>query len=88
MDVYDRVQEHGISNAVVFLKTGCGGLPAANLTRNGITFAGSVIYALDRGKLNQEVMAHYRGRSAYTYSYDPAAKKGSLSPVPEPARQE
>ena len=82
MELYDAVKRQGISGAVVFLKTGSGTMPPGDLTRNGIRFDGPVLYAHDRGALNDRVLEEHPGRKGYSFEYDRAAKRGKLVPLP------
>lgn len=81
MEVYDRVAEEGLANAMVFLRTGSGTMPAGDLTRNGTRFDGPVLYVLDRGIDNDALLARHPGRSAWVYEYDKKTGHGRLSPL-------
>ena len=81
MEVYDLVAERRITNAVVFLETGSGTMPPGDLTRNGTTFDGPVLYVKDRAALNPEVLERYPGRAAFVYRYDSKTGEGRLEPM-------
>jgi hypothetical protein len=81
-DVYDRVAERGLSNAIVFLGTGSGTMFPCDLTRNGTRFDGPVLYVQDRGPANKELLAAFPKRMPYIYEFDAAAGRGSLRPCP------
>jgi 4-amino-4-deoxy-L-arabinose transferase-like glycosyltransferase len=84
--VYDLVRYEGLSRAVVFLKTGSGTMPAADLTRNGVLFEGSVLFVHDRGKENARLLAAFPGRKAYRFEYDLETGRRTLTPIgPEEA---
>jgi hypothetical protein len=83
--VYDLVRKEGLTQAIVFLKTGSGTMPAADLTRNGVRFDGSVLYVRDRGRENVRLLAHFPGRKAYRFEYDLKTRRRSLSPLPPEA---
>ncbi len=86
-DLYRQVEERGIKDAVVFIQTRVGAersMSALDLTRNGIDFKGSVLYALDLGDDNRRLMTHYSGRSFFTYRYDLAARAGILTKIAGP----
>lgn len=64
---YRVVEKAGIKNAVIFLKDTKEVYPMF-YTRNAPDFNDSVLYALDRGDKNQELMEFYKGRSFFVYS--------------------
>lgn len=80
MNVYDLVKEHRLSNAIVFLKTGSATMPRADLTRNGIHFDGAVLYVLDLGERNSELLRAFPGRQAYVYEDEKRTGNGRLTP--------
>jgi hypothetical protein len=80
MKVYDLVQEKGIENAIVFLRTGSGTMPIGDLTRNGIHFDAPVLYVRDRGPENDDLMRRFAGRRAYIYEYDKDKRSGRICP--------
>lgn len=80
MNVYDIVKHQQISNAIVFLKTGSGTMPREDLTRNGIHFDGAVLYVIDLGDRNSELLRAFPGRHAYVYQYERRTGTGSLTP--------
>jgi hypothetical protein len=77
-DLYDTVRRAHVSNAVVFLRTGSGSMPRGDLTRNGISFSGDVLYVLDLGVENRQLLETLPGRKAFTYTYDPSLRRGFL----------
>jgi hypothetical protein len=79
--LYDLVEESGISDAVVFLKTGSDARPLEDLIRNGIHFDASVLYVRDFGPANANLLAAYPGRDAYVYEYDFLARVHRLTPL-------
>ncbi|HEX5215130.1 MAG TPA: glycosyltransferase family 39 protein [Vicinamibacterales bacterium] len=79
MAVTDLVRERHLTGAIVFLRTGSGSMRARDLTRNGTTFDGPVLYVLDRGDANRETLARHPGRSGWIFQYDSATGSGTLS---------
>jgi hypothetical protein len=52
------------------------------LTRNGLTYDGPVLYAVDAGTpADCAVMTRYPGRTAYRYVWDVKERKGVLSGI-------
>ena len=80
MAVYDEARRQGLTNAVVFLRGGSGSMPAGDLTRNGTTFDGPVLYVHDLGERNRELLRAHPGRSAYVFEYDPKERSVLLIP--------
>jgi hypothetical protein len=80
-DVYRQADRAGLRNAVVLLSGRVGrvrSMPAADLTRNGITWDAPVLYALDRGPDNAILGRRFPDRTLYRYEYDRAAGTGRL----------
>jgi len=80
MSVYSLVEERGLSDAVVFLRSGSA-MPREDMTRNGIHFDAPVLYVLDLGERNGELLRAFPDRRAYVYDYDGGAGRGSLTPL-------
>ena len=81
MDVYKKVKEAGISNAVVLLTTHTGvirPMPIRDLTRNDMNYQQSVIYAQDQREKNHLLMEFYPDRSFYKYVRDREKVEGWL----------
>ena len=81
-EVYRLAAERGLANAVIFITSSSGGLrpmPPGDLTRNGITADGSVLFVADLGARNRELKAAYSGRTFYAYYHRPGAEQGTLS---------
>jgi len=81
MDIYTKVKESKISNAVVLVATHTGiirPMGELDLTRNGMDHNSSVIYAHDLGERNQELMKFYPDRAFYKYVRDPEIVEGKL----------
>src|SRR5207249_10260465 len=49
-DVFTRVEESGLSSALVLLRTGSGRMPPGDLLRNPLDFRSGVVYARDLGQ--------------------------------------
>jgi hypothetical protein len=77
-NVYSLARERGLADAIVFLKAGPG-MDRRDLTRNGIHFDQSVLYVLDLGERNVELLRAFPGRRAYVYDYDPETRTGHLT---------
>lgn len=73
-------REMNLNGALVFLRTGSGDMLRRDLLRNGATFDGPVLYALDLGPRNREVLRGHPGRACYVYEYDPIRETGQLNP--------
>lgn len=67
MLLYDTVKNSGISNAVVFLSSPSGSMPPLDLTRNGISFNGPVIYVLDMKEKNHLLIEDFPDRDYYSW---------------------
>lgn len=80
MTLYDQVERQGLRHAIVFLRTGTGDMEPRDLTRNGIHFDGPVLYVLDRGPLNEELLKRYPDRQAFYFEYNPTTRTGRLLP--------
>ncbi|HEX2573507.1 MAG TPA: glycosyltransferase family 39 protein [Polyangia bacterium] len=84
LDLYRQVEAAHLADAIVFIASGTGVLsemPIGDLTRNGLDFTGSVLYAWDRGPDNRRLMAQYPTRRFYRYVRAPRAVHGQLLPV-------
>lgn len=73
MELYDKVKQKGIANALVFLNCGpydwcSGGMPTLDLTRNDIDFNNSVLYVHNFNDQNILLMQHYPERKYYLWS--------------------
>jgi hypothetical protein len=69
-DVYDKVHENGITNAVVFISSPTGvmrPMPVEDLNRNDRYYENNVIYARDLGVRNKELMNYSKGKDFYIY---------------------
>jgi hypothetical protein len=88
-DVFARVADEQLTDAIVLLAGRVGtarSMDARDLTRNGIGYSGSVLYALDRTPSeNCALTAAYPRRSIYRYTWNPAERRGRLSPIPRMA---
>ena len=81
LDLYARVKEAEISNAVVLVSSHTSvirPMPIRDLTRNGINYKGDIIYAQDQGEENAELLEFYPDRSFYKYIRDPEKVGGEL----------
>ncbi|MSR78355.1 MAG: hypothetical protein EXS63_09075 [Candidatus Omnitrophica bacterium] len=80
-DLYDLVEKEKIRNAVIFLQNGTGvkrPMPVWDLLRNGTDFNGSILYAEDKGKRNEELVSYFPGRVFYRYVREDQNPKGRL----------
>ena len=81
VDLYNKVENAGLSNAVVIVSAHTGiirPMGQMDLTRNGLDYNNSVIYAHDLKERNTELMDFYPDRSFYQYVRDPDEVEGSL----------
>jgi hypothetical protein len=86
LDLYNKVAEAGLQNAVVFISSPTGiirPMDEANLNRNDKAYSNSVLYALDKGQDNKILMEYYSGRSFYRYIRDENEVEGSIIPITE-----
>jgi hypothetical protein len=85
LDPFDQVRRAQLHDAVVFMEGRIGTrrpIYARDLTRNGLTYDGSVLYALDAGPATDcEVMTHFPRRSAYRYVWKVEQRVGVLTQV-------
>jgi hypothetical protein len=80
-DLYRRVEQAGITNALVFISTEIGSrrpMPVLDLTRNGVDDTAGVLYVHDLGAANRTLMAAYPDRISYRYRYDKPRREGVL----------
>ena len=88
-DVFARVADEQLTDAIVLLAGRVGtarSMDVRDLTRNGIGYSGSVLYALDgTPSENCALAAAYPRRSIYRYTWDPVERRGRLSPIPRMA---
>lgn len=82
MDVYDKVAEANVTNAVVFIGSHTGVIRPmyeANLNRNDKEYKNDVLYALDLGQHNGALMEFYPGRKFYRYTREEGEPEGVLT---------
>ena len=81
-DPYRMVAAAGLEHALVLIAGRVGtvrSMAAFDLTRNGFTNEGSVLYGLDQGApAHCAPRARIAGRTTYLYAWDPAASRGVL----------
>jgi hypothetical protein len=80
IEVYETAKREKLTRAVVFLRTGSGSMPPGDLTRNGISFTGDVLYVHDRGVDNPRMIERHPNRRAFFYTFDWSTRRGSLTP--------
>lgn len=80
MRLYDLVTERGLSDAIVFIRS-APDMHRADLTRNGIHFDAPVLYVLDLGDRNDELLRALPDRRGYLYVFDPATRRATLEPL-------
>ena len=83
MDVYDQVRVQHLRNAVVVIHSKTGAisnmsLDQRDLTRNGITIDGEVLYVLDIPSQLQKLRLLFPDRQFYIYERDMSKSKGKL----------
>jgi hypothetical protein len=85
MDPFTTVQGARLRDAVVFIADRVGTarpMRAYDLTRNGLTYDGPVLYANSSGTAEDcAVMTQFPGRTAYRYAWDPTRRVGGLAPI-------
>jgi len=72
-DVFKLVKKENIHNSIIFLKTGTGTIrrmSRGDLVRNSPDFSDDVLYALDLGKENIELINFYPKKNYYIYTYN------------------
>jgi hypothetical protein len=83
LDPFRTVQDAHLRDAVVFIDERVGTtrpMRPYDLTRNGLTYDGPVLYANGTGPAEDcAVMAQFPGRSAYRYAWDATRRAGSLA---------
>ena len=81
--LYERVAADGVTNAVVLVGGRVGtarSMDARDLTRNGIDYSRSVLFALDRGHdENCRLKTVFEGRTFYLYAWDREERIGTMS---------
>jgi hypothetical protein len=85
LDVTRQVERAHLQHALVFVANWVGmdrPMPPSDYIRNGVTYDGSVLYALDLGDQNRALEDYYADRTCFTYSYDRTQRAGSLRPCP------
>jgi hypothetical protein len=84
-DLFRAVAAANLTHAIVLLSGRVGtrrSMAALDLTRNGIDYNGPVLYALDRGRVeNCRLRARFGRRTIYQYTWNAAARRGALAPV-------
>ena len=88
-DVFARVADEQLTDAIVLLAGRVGtarSMDVRDLTRNGIEYSRTVLYALDRTPAeNCALAAAYPRRSMYRYAWDRTTRRGRLTPIPRTA---
>jgi hypothetical protein len=84
-DLFRTVAAANLTHAIVVLSGRVGtrrSMAALDLTRNGIDYDGPVLYALDRGRVeNCRLRLRFGRRQIYQYTWSPASRRGVLAPV-------
>ena len=84
MDLYETVDRLGLSNAIVFVRDGTSELrlmEAGDLTRNGLTRDGDVLYARDQEpEENRRLLAAFPEREFWVYEREPDERHGRIVP--------
>jgi hypothetical protein len=90
MDLYDQVQAAQLHRAIVVLRSGTSNIASLHpydLTRNGISLDGDVIYALDLRDSLTELQRLMPDRTMYVYERAPRSSTGALRRLDDPAAQ-
>lgn len=81
-DIYRQVKEKGLDQAIVIIGSSTGRtrvMPRLDLARNGLEIGStSVLYALDKGPLNRNLLKYWPDRKIYRYYRRPGRVRGSL----------
>lgn len=80
MDLFNKVENTGISNALVFITDSTGvirEMAPRGLVRNGLQL-GDIIYAQDLGERNPCLIAHFPDREIWRYTRAAGARQGAL----------
>lgn len=80
MTLFDLVEASKLENAVVFVGSPSGTMDPGDLIRNGTRFDGPVIFARDRDRDNEKLLARFPERAGYRFTYHPRSGLGSLRP--------
>ena len=86
MDLYDLVREQRLSNAVVAIHSSTSNIypmTPRDLTRNGITIDGPVLYVRDLPDQLDQLRRLFPQRQFFIYLRDRDSTKGVLRPWPE-----
>lgn len=84
MDLFRQVEKSNLHNAIVFIRNRTGVLHPMvrdDLLRNGIDLSGSVIYAVDRGEKNIELIDSFPNREIWIYTREENIGEGVLKKV-------
>ncbi len=83
--LFTRAAANGLSNAVVLVSGRVGtarSMDARDLTRNGIDYSPSVLFALDRGHAeNCRLATVLDGRTFYIYAWNRERRAGTFAPL-------
>jgi hypothetical protein len=83
MDLYDQVRAQQLQDAVVIVHSATSKtapMEPRDLTRNGISLDGEVIYALDIPARLHDLRTIFPQRRFYIYKREPLADRGTLRP--------
>jgi hypothetical protein len=83
-DLYRQVEERNINNAIIFIKDATGVIYPMwpfDLTRNGITFDGDVLYARYREKEIMRLKKYFPKKKFYIYQREKQKARGELAPL-------
>jgi hypothetical protein len=81
MELYDLVAQEGLSNAIVIIAAPTGSvllMDAKDLTRNGMNFSASVLYALDLPTQYCVLSRAFPGRAIYRFERERNVGPGTL----------
>jgi hypothetical protein len=83
-DLYRQVEEQNITSAIIFIRDATGVLDRMkpfDLTRNGITLDGDVLYALYREKGVERLTRYFPEKTFYLYEKEKRIARGKLIPL-------
>jgi hypothetical protein len=84
LDLYDAVDRAGLHQAIVIVRSGTSELrpmEPGDLTRNGLTFGGDVLYARDQDIDNHRLRDAFPDREIWAYEREPTERYGRLLPL-------
>jgi len=79
--VWTEARRLGLSEAIVFTRSGWTTGPLWGSPGSVLAFDASVLVVRDRGDENPQLLRRYPGRKAYYFDFDDASRTGRIVPV-------